>query len=248
MTGAADASMRALQPTQRRNASARHPLVRTRYAKRCGTEPRTGCRAPAPFSRDNRGPRIRPSPFPAHVSRQAEEPVDPYRVLLWMCVIIAVNQLGFGALIPVLPLYAQSFGVPVSAIGLAIAIYGLARFAIAIPCGRMADQLGRRPTLAIGGLVSLIGNLWCALAPNFPMFLAGRFVAGAGASLVVTIGSVVLADISTPAQRGRMMATYQGAFLFAVGIGPYPGGLLAEHFGLAAPFYVYAAASVLSAC
>ena len=179
------------------------------------------------------------------MSRHAEEPIDPYRVLLWMCVIIAVNQLGFGALIPVLPLYAQSFGVSVSAIGLAIAIYGLARFAIAIPCGRMADQLGRRPTMAIGGLISLIGNLWCALATNFPMFLAGRFVAGAGASLVVTIGSVVLADISTPAQRGRMMATYQGTFLFAVGIGPYPGGLLAEHFGLAAPFYVYAAASVL---
>ncbi len=180
------------------------------------------------------------------MSRQAQAPLDPYRVLLWMCVIIAVNQLGFGALIPVLPLYAQSFGVSVSAIGLAIAVYGLARFVIAVPCGRMADQLGRRPTLVIGGLVSLIGNLWCALASNFPMFLAGRFVAGAGASLVVTIGSVVLADISTPAQRGRMMATYQGSFLFAVGIGPYPGGLLAEHFGLAAPFYVYAAASVVA--
>ena len=42
-----------------------------------------------------------------------------------------------------------------------------------------------------------------------------------------------------------MMATYQGVFLFAVGIGPFPGGLLAAQFGLSAPFAAYAAASAL---
>ena len=89
--------------------------------------------------------------LPTPVSPSPPRSPDALRVLAWMCAIIAVNQLGFGALIPVLPLYAQSFGVSTSAIGLTIAIYGLARFAIAIPCGRMADRLGRRPTLAIGG-------------------------------------------------------------------------------------------------
>lgn len=167
------------------------------------------------------------------------------RILLWMCVIIAVNQIGFSALIPVLPLYAQSFGVPVSAIGMTISIYGLARFVMSIPTGRMADGIGRRPTLAIGGVVSALGNLWCAYAANFTEFMCARFVAGAGASLVLTIGSVVLADISPPSRRGRMMATYQGTFLFAVGIGPLPGGLLAESVGLAAPFAVYAVAGLL---
>lgn len=167
------------------------------------------------------------------------------RVLLWMCVIIAVNQIGFSALIPVLPLYAQSFGVPASAIGMAISIYGLARFAMSIPTGRMADGLGRRPTLAIGGAVSALGNLWCAYAGNFTEFLCARFVAGAGAALVLTVGSVVLADISPPSRRGRMMATYQGTFLFAVGIGPLPGGILAESVGLAAPFAVYAVAGLI---
>ena len=162
-----------------------------------------------------------------------------------MCVVIAVNQLGFGAIIPTMPLYAQSFGVSYSAIGVAIAIYGLARFLVAIPTGRLADRFGRRPTLALGGLVSTAGNLWCAVASTYAEFLVARFVAGAGATLVLTAGIVILADISTPAIRGRMMAVYQGAFLFAVGIGPFPGGVLAERYGLAAPFFAYAAAGLV---
>lgn len=167
------------------------------------------------------------------------------RILVWMCVLVAVNQLGFGAMVPSLPLYAQSFGVTASAIGMAIAVYGLARFLIAIPSGQMADWLGRRPTLAIGGVISGIGNLWCAWATGYPEFILARFVAGAGAGLILTTGQVVLADISTPERRGRTIAIYQGTFLFAVGIGPFPGGLLAEHFGLSVPFIAYGLASLL---
>ena len=169
------------------------------------------------------------------------------RVLIWMCILVAVNQLGFGAVVPSLALYAKSFGVPASAIGMAVAIYGLARFVIAVPSGQMADRLGRRPTLAIGGLISAIGNLWCGLAESYPEFIIARFVAGAGAGLIVTTGQVVLADISTPERRGRTIAIYQGVFIFAVGIGPFPGGLLAEHFGLSAPFTAFGIASLLAA-
>src|SRR4029077_5283108 len=168
------------------------------------------------------------------------------RILTWMCVLIAVNQLGFGSIVPALALYARSFGVAQSAIGLAIAVYGLARFLVAVPAGRLADSLGRRTTLAVGGLVSSLGNLLCALAPTYPAFVGARFVAGAGAALVLTTGLIVLADISTPSNRGRMMSVYQGVFIFAVGIGPFPGGLLATHWGLAAPFFAYAATSLLA--
>ena len=161
------------------------------------------------------------------------------KILFWMCVLVAVNQLGFGAMIPSLPLYAQSFGVGASAIGFAVGVYGLARFLVALPSGQLADRLGRRPTLALGGLVSGLANLWCAWASSFPEFIIARFVAGAGAGLIVTTGQVVLADISKPAERGRMLSLYQGTFIFAVGVGPFPGGLLAEHYGLAAPFIAY---------
>ncbi|MGE0205290.1 MAG: MFS transporter [Hyphomicrobiaceae bacterium] len=168
------------------------------------------------------------------------------RVLIWMCMLIAVNQLGFGAVVPSLALYAQSFGVTASAIGMAVAIYGLARFVVALPAGQLSDRIGRRPTLALGGLISSIGNLWCAWATGYPEFILARFVAGLGAGLVVTTGQVVLADITTPATRGRTIAIYQGTFIFAVGIGPFPGGLIAEHFGLSAPFVAYGVASLLA--
>jgi MFS transporter, DHA1 family, multidrug resistance protein len=185
--------------------------------------------------------------LPPTCGSDPRDPAQANRVLLWMCAIIAVTQLGFGAIVPVLPLYAKSFGVSVSAVGFTIAIYGLARFVTAVPSGRLSDLLGRRPTLALGGLISCLGNIGCGLAPDYPEFLLARFISGAGASLVLTMGSVILADISPPERRGRMMATYQGVFLFSFGIGPLPGGMLAEHFSLATPFYAYAAASAMGA-
>ena len=45
------------------------------------------------------------------------------RVLTWMCVLIAINQLGFGAIVPTISLYAKSFGVSTFLIGMAIAIF-----------------------------------------------------------------------------------------------------------------------------
>jgi DHA1 family multidrug resistance protein-like MFS transporter len=144
----------------------------------------------------------------------------PGRILALMCVLIAVNQLGFGGIVPALALYARSYGVAQSAIGLAIAVYGL---------------------------ITAAGNLMCALAPTFTALVVARFVAGAGAAMVLTVGQIVLADITVPANRGRVMAIYQGVFTFAVGIGPLPGGYLADRYGLAAPFLFYAVAGVLAA-
>ena len=164
------------------------------------------------------------------------------RILPWMCALTFVYELGFGSVVPALALYARSFGVSQASVGLAVSIYGLARFFGALPAGRLADGLGRRTTLVAGGLVTAAGNLICAYAPSFAVFLGGRFVAGAGAALVLNGAQIVLADITTPARRGRTMAIFQGVFLFAAGIGPLPGGLLARWLGLGAPFLTYAVA------
>jgi multidrug resistance protein len=178
--------------------------------------------------------------------RAGRGPIDRFsrfygnnRPLVWVCILIAVNQLGFGSIVPILPLYAESFGVSKTAIGLTIAIYGLARFLMNVPTGYVADRFGRREALAIGGSITVVGNLICALAGSYWLFLGGRFVAGAGAAMVITGTQIIVADISKPENRGRMMSIYMGTFMFAVGFGPLPGGLLGEHISLSAPFWVY---------
>ncbi len=165
---------------------------------------------------------------------------ERWRILVWMSVLISVNQLGFGAIVPVVPLYAEQYGVSQSAIGLTIAVFGLARFLVNVPAARLADRRGRRIALAVGGLVTVIGTAGCAVAPTYELFLTARFVAGAGAAFVLTGGQIVVADITSSQNRGRVMAIYQGVFLVSVGAGAFPGGWLAERIGLAAPFWVSA--------
>lgn len=164
-----------------------------------------------------------------------------------MCVLAGINQLGFGGVVPALPLYAKSFGVSASAIGMAVGVYGLARFCGAIPAGWLSDGFGRRHALALGGLVTTAGNLWAAMASTYPEFILARFVSGAGAGLIVTTGQIVLADITTPERRGRIVSIYQGVFIFAAGVGPFPGGLLSAHYSLTAPFWVYSVAGLFAA-
>ncbi|MBH67059.1 MAG: MFS transporter [Rhodospirillaceae bacterium] len=168
------------------------------------------------------------------------------QVLTWMCILIFVNQLGFGVMVPSLPVYAETFNVSSAAIGGAIAVYGFARFVMAIPSGQVSDNWGRKPALAMGGLLAAIGNFLSVYFETYPEFLIARFLAGAGAGMVVTTGTVILADITTPARRGRVIAIYQGTFIFAVGIGPLPGGLIAQSFGLLAPFWFCAIASLVA--
>ncbi len=162
------------------------------------------------------------------------------RVLAWVCVVIAVNQLGFGNIVPVVPLYAKSFGVSEFLVGLTVAVYGLARFVANMPAGRIADLLGRGWAIAIGGMVTALGNAICGLAGTYSVFLAGRFIGGLGAAMVLTGTQIILTDISTQENRGRVIALYMTVFMFAVGISPLYGGFLADKFGLKVPFYLYA--------
>ena len=184
-------------------------------------------------------------PFPGVDSRLARL-YRENRALVWLCAVIFVNQLGFGSIIPAVPLYAREFGVSQAAIGLTIAVFGLARFLTSFPTGQLADWLGRRWTLVLGEFLTTMGNLLCGLSTSYEQFLIFRFIAGAGSSMVVTTGQVSLADLATPSNRGRVMGIYQGVFLFGVGFGPLPGGLLAEHFGLRVPFLAFAGLGVLA--
>jgi len=89
-----------------------------------------------------------------------------YRILVWMCVLIGVNQLGFGSVVPVAPLYAASFGVSPSAIGLTIALYGLARL---LPAGAGDHRRRVRRGISAGVAGSLLATsalLFLRFAPE----------------------------------------------------------------------------------
>lgn len=169
------------------------------------------------------------------------------RSFIAVCVLILVNQMGFGIITPVLPSYARSFGLDPAHIGLVIGIYGFARFIANVPAGQLAERRGRRQVLILGTAITSVASALIATADSLPQLLAYRLLAGLGAATVITAGQIMVGDIATPENRGRMMSIYQGFFLFGVGLGPSLGGLLADSLGLRAPFVAYAAFSA-AAC
>src|SRR5215216_5286955 len=110
------------------------------------------------------------------------------QVFLTLCALIMVNQLGFGLITPVLPLYADSFGLGPSAIGLVIGIYGAARFLANVPAGRVAEAKGRRPVLIAGALINAVSAALMASAQSLPQLLLYRLLGGLGAATVLVAG------------------------------------------------------------
>ena len=169
-----------------------------------------------------------------------------YRTLGWLCLVVGINQLGFGSIVPVVPTFARSFGVSQAAAGLVISVYGLGRLLFDLPMGGLAERLGRRKIIIAGECITALGSFLCGVAPSFWLLVFFRFISGIGAATVLTGAQVVLADITTPQTRGRIINIYQAIFLCAVGVGPSVGGVVADGFGTRAPFYGFGILSLLA--
>ena len=167
--------------------------------------------------------------------------------LMMISVSTVLVMAGQGVIAPVLPLFARQFGVGAAVVGLTLSIYALARLILNVPLGLLSDRYGRRMLLVGGPLVTGAGMLGSGLAPDIGQLLAWRFVAGAGSAMYMTGAMVYIADISSPENRARFIGTNQGALLLGVSIGPAIGGLLAEGFGLRAPFLTVAALALIAA-
>ena len=87
-----------------------------------------------------------------------EDKLD-FKKLLPVIVIVFVDLLGMTIIIPLMPLYAVSFGANAFTIGLLGAIYPLMQFIGAPILGRLSDQYGRKPILLISQLGTLAGFL-----------------------------------------------------------------------------------------
>lgn len=157
---------------------------------------------------------------------------------------VAIDLLGFGIIIPLLPLYAERFEASPFTIGVLFASYSLAQFVFSPIWGRVSDRLGRRPVMLVTIAGSAIGSLMVGLAGSLAILFAGRIIDGiSGASVAVARATV--ADVATPAERPRLMGLLGAAFGVGFVIGPSIGALAALA-GPAVPFFVAAALSVVN--
>ena len=166
--------------------------------------------------------------------------------VLAVSVSTALVMTGQGMASPVLPVFARQFGVSLAAVGTTVAAFGLARLLLNVPLGSLADRRGRRLLLVGGPLVFAVSMAGAGLAGDIVTLVVWRFLTGAGSAMYMTGALVYLTDISTPANRGRLIGTNQGALLFGQAIGPGLGGLIADQFGIRAPFFVIAGAGIVA--
>jgi MFS family permease len=153
---------------------------------------------------------------------------------------IFIFQMGFGIVTPILPLYADSFGLNTIAVGWVIAIYGVARVIADLPAVWLARLIGNPYAMAVGAVCLSVGSLLCGLAESYEGLLMSRFVAGAGSAITLVVGQSMVASNPGPFSRAKAISYYQGFFLAGVSLGPLLGGTMAGAFGIRAPFFLYA--------
>jgi MFS family permease len=173
----------------------------------------------------------------AYLSGRVLRPLADNEVLLVLCITTAIVMMGHGIISPVLPLFAKSFGVGAALAGLTISVFGAARLVTNLPAGFLSDRFGRRALLVGGPVIVTVSSILSGLSPDFWLLIVFRFIAGAGSAMYMTGAMVLLADITSPANRGRVMSIYQGSILLGVSLGPAVGGGVAELAGIRAPFY-----------
>lgn len=155
-------------------------------------------------------------------------------------VIAVVVALGFGVVVPVLPLFADSFGVGAFAVSMVIAAFAGVRLVSNIYSGSLADRIGTRRAVGYGALVVAVSSGLVATAQSYWWLLLFRGVGGFGSALFFTALLSLVVRTVGPDLRGRAVGSLQAAFLFGLTIGPTVGGLLAEPLGLRWPFTIYA--------
>jgi DHA1 family multidrug resistance protein-like MFS transporter len=156
------------------------------------------------------------------------------------------NMVGMSIVSPIIPIYADSFGVDFAVASLAITIFAFGRFVTDIPAGAMADRIGRRPMMLLGGILITVSALLNGITNNFALFLLYRFLEGVGSSMWITARQALLADILRQEERGRTLGYFQAVQLIGQSAGPTIGGWVAQYYGLNTPFFLYAGTGLIT--
>jgi len=149
--------------------------------------------------------------------------------------IVFVDLVGFGVIIPLLPFYGEHFQASPATIGLLMATYSLTQFISAPVLGRLSDRIGRKPVLGVSLAGAAGSYLLLAFASELWMLFAARAIGGLMAGNISTAFAYV-ADVTTPANRAKGMGIIGAAFGLGFIFGPAIGGVLAGHDPLNADF------------
>src|SRR5580698_477565 len=159
---------------------------------------------------------------------------------------VFIDLIGFGIIIPLLPLYGKAFHATGFELGMLGAIFSIMQFIFGPLLGRLSDRIGRRPVLllstagaAISYAIFAIGSGFHGQTALMVLFISRGFAGICGAN--ITVAQAYIADITPPAERSRKMGLIGMAFGLGFIFGPFIGGEAADWFGVSGPGWVAAA-------
>ncbi len=166
--------------------------------------------------------------------------------LILIFLIVFIDLIGFGMVIPVLPIYAQTapfFANPFE-IGLVVSIYSWMQFVFSPILGRLSDKYGRRPVLFVSLLGSAVGYVVLGLANTLLLVFVGRIISGITGGNI-SAAQAYIADVTTKENRGKGMALFGAAFGLGFVLGPAIGGITSK-YGVHVPFFIAAVLSLVA--
>ncbi|MDX1953581.1 MAG: MFS transporter [Verrucomicrobiota bacterium] len=176
--------------------------------------------------------------------------------LLIIFLTVFIDLIGFGIVMPLLPLYSKQFGASGLMVGMIMASFSLMQFLFAPVWGKWSDKIGRRPILLVSNAGSALSYALFAIASSMAgdkgllLLLCSRIFAGiCGANL--SVASAYIADISPPEKRSKSMGLIGMSFGLGFILGPALGAGAAHFFGRSGPGWVAAticAANFLLGC
>ncbi len=169
------------------------------------------------------------------VVREALDSTSGRPAIAVLLLVVFVNLVGFGILMPLLPFYAQSFHAPAWQVTWVFTAFSIGNFFAEPFWGRLSDRIGRRPILIGTIFCSGLGFVALAYAPNIWMALLIRFLGGLTTGNLSTIQGYI-ADVTPPEKRAGRMGLLGAAFGLGFVAGPVLGGLLAHPLSGSAGF------------
>lgn len=155
------------------------------------------------------------------------------RALGVVLLVVFVDLVGFGILIPVIPLYAEAFGASEFVVGLLLGAYPVTQFLFAPILGRLSDERGRRPILLLSLGGSVIAWTLFGIAQALWILFLARLIAGAMGGNIAA-AQAYIADITTEENRAQGLGLIGAAFGLGFVFGPAIGGLVSSDAALAA--------------